>query len=183
MNIRLVVHYLGRLATGLSLLMIIPALIAILHGESDGVAFIVSCGISFILGINMKTWGRNGPGPVTELSMHDSVAITALGWLLVNILGTFPYILSGYLGILDGIFETAAGFTGCGGTVFPDLSGLPHSLLFWRSLTQWLGAWGSSSSSWPCCPRRDTAPCSSTRRKPPGYPRAAAAPACRKWCW
>ncbi len=142
MNVRLVVHYLGRLSTGLSLLMIIPALIAIFHGESDGIAFVVSCGISFILGINMKMWGRNGSSPVTELSMHDGIAITALGWLLINILGTFPYILSGHLGILDGVFETVAGFTGCGGTVFPDLSGLPHSLLFWRSLTQWLGGLG-----------------------------------------
>lgn len=142
MNIRLVVYYLGKLSIGLSLMMIIPALIAIFHGEGAGVAFIVSCGISFILGLNMNVWGRNGSGPVTELSMHDSIAITALGWLLVNILGTFPYILSGSLGILDGVFETVAGFTGCGGTVFPDLSELPHSLLFWRSLTQWLGGLG-----------------------------------------
>ncbi len=142
MNIRLVAHYLGRLAAGLGFILIIPILMAVYRGEGDGIAFVITCGVSLILGIHLKTWGSNGASPLTELSMQDSIGITGLGWLLINLLGTLPYILSGNLGILDGIFETVAGFTGCGGTVFSDLSDLSYSLLLWRSITQWLGGLG-----------------------------------------
>lgn len=142
MNIRLVAHYLGRLSAGLGLILIIPTLLAVYLGEEDGIAFVITCGVSLILGIHLQTWGSNGSSPITELSMQDSIGITGLGWLLINLLGTLPYILSGNLGILDGIFETVAGFTGCGGTVFSDLSDLSYSLLLWRSITQWLGGLG-----------------------------------------
>ncbi|MDO4204028.1 MAG: TrkH family potassium uptake protein [Selenomonadaceae bacterium] len=142
MNKRLVTYYLSRLTIGLGLVLIIPTLMAVYHGEGDGIAFVITCGLSLILGINLKSWGSSGVSPLTELSMQDSIGITGLGWLLINLLGTVPYILSGNLGILDGIFETVAGFTGCGGTVFNDLSDLSHSILLWRTLTQWLGGLG-----------------------------------------
>ena len=142
MNIRLVAYYLGRLSIGLGLVLIIPTLMAIFHSESDGIAFVITCGLSLIMGLNLKSWGHNGSILLVDLSMQDSIGITGLGWLLTNLLGTLPYILSGSLGILDGIFETVAGFTGCGGTVFNDLSNLSHSILLWRTLTQWLGGLG-----------------------------------------
>lgn len=142
MNIRLVAYYLGRLSIGLGLVLIIPTLTAILHSERDGIAFVITCGLSLIVGLNLKSWGRNGSSHLVDLSVQDSIGITGLGWLLTNLLGTLPYILSGSLGILDGIFETVAGFTGCGGTVFKDLSNLSHSILLWRTLTQWLGGLG-----------------------------------------
>ena len=53
-----------------------------------------------------------------------------------------PYCLGGYLNYFDGLFESISGFTGTGATVIPDLEVLPQSLLFWRSLTHWLGGLG-----------------------------------------
>ena len=53
-----------------------------------------------------------------------------------------PYLLGGYLGYLDGVFESISGFTGTGATVVEDIEALPQGVLLWRSLTHWLGGLG-----------------------------------------
>ena len=53
-----------------------------------------------------------------------------------------PYLLGGYLGYLDGVFESISGFTGTGATVVDDIEVLPQGVLLWRSLTHWLGGLG-----------------------------------------
>jgi trk system potassium uptake protein TrkH len=64
-------------------------------------------------------------------------------WLAVRFFGCLPYLLSGSLGSLtDAYFEAMAGFTTTGATVMTDVESLPMGILFWRSLTQWLGGMG-----------------------------------------
>lgn len=68
--------------------------------------------------------------------------MTALSWICISILYLFPYFLSGLLSPLDALVESISGLTGTGATVFADLTVLPKSILFFRSLTHWLGGLG-----------------------------------------
>ena len=61
---------------------------------------------------------------------------------MATAVGMIPYISGGYLGYLDGLFESISGFTGTGATVIEDLYIMPPSLLLWRSMTHWLGGLG-----------------------------------------
>jgi trk system potassium uptake protein TrkH len=85
---------------------------------------------------------------IKELRDREAFFCVALGWLLIAFLGSLPYVLSNTLGYVDAYFESMSGFATCGSTVLEVPEGLdylgfyPKSLLFWRSLTQWLGGMG-----------------------------------------
>ena len=69
--------------------------------------------------------------------------IAALVWLSACIIGAVPYLISGtYDNFIDAFFEAASGFTTTGATCIEDLSTVPGIVLFWRSLTHWLGGMG-----------------------------------------
>lgn len=78
-----------------------------------------------------------------EYGLRDAFAIVTLGWVIVGFLGALPYIASGTLpSVTDAVFESFSGFTTTGATVVVDIEKLPRSILFWRSLTHWLGGMG-----------------------------------------
>jgi trk system potassium uptake protein TrkH len=65
-----------------------------------------------------------------------------LGWLLVCFVGTLPFVFADVLGPVDGWFECVSGFSGTGASVIADVEAQPKGILFWRSLTHWLGGMG-----------------------------------------
>jgi len=82
---------------------------------------------------------------------REAIAVVALGWLLCGLLGALPYIFSGVLANLyhnwfdicaSAAFESISGFTTTGASIFPQPEQLPRAILFWRSLTHWLGGMG-----------------------------------------
>jgi trk system potassium uptake protein TrkH len=77
------------------------------------------------------------------MSRRDSFLLVTLVWLVFSLFGSFPFYLSGYVpSITDSYFETISGFTTTGASLIDDVERLPHALLFWRSLTQWVGGLG-----------------------------------------
>jgi trk system potassium uptake protein TrkH len=69
--------------------------------------------------------------------------VVSITWLASTLFGALPYLLSGSLdSVTNAFFEATAGFTTTGATVLTDIEALPEGVLFWRSLTQWLGGMG-----------------------------------------
>jgi trk system potassium uptake protein TrkH len=98
----------------------------------------LAAGITLAAGVAGWRWGSPG-----ELSAREGFAIVGLSWFVVAAFGILPYLLTGTLGdFSDAFFESAAGFTTTGATVVADLEAVSHAMLFWRSLTQWLGGMG-----------------------------------------
>jgi trk system potassium uptake protein TrkH len=83
-------------------------------------------------------------GPMTDsLNMREGVLIVAQCWAIASVLGALPYMLSGATpNFIDALFESASGFSTTGATLFEDLSLIPKGLMFWRSMTHWLGGMG-----------------------------------------
>lgn len=78
-----------------------------------------------------------------ELKKRDGYLIVTLGWLSMSFFGTLPFILSGSIpGFTNAFFETISGFTTTGASILNDIESLPKGILFWRSLTQWIGGMG-----------------------------------------
>jgi trk system potassium uptake protein TrkH len=79
----------------------------------------------------------------SELSTRDGFFLVAASWLLVSLLGAIPLYTSGSIPrFVDAFFETMSGFTTTGASILTDIESLPYSMLFWRSLTHWLGGMG-----------------------------------------
>ena len=73
----------------------------------------------------------------------EGFAAVALAWLTLILFGALPYLFSGAIGgLIDPLFETAAGFTTTGATVLSDPGGISHAMLLWRATTQWMGGMG-----------------------------------------
>lgn len=78
-----------------------------------------------------------------DVSRKDGYIVVTLIWIIFSLFGALPYMLSGYIpNITDAFFETMSGFTTTGASILPDIESLPKSLLFWRSMTHWIGGLG-----------------------------------------
>ncbi|MEQ9824345.1 MAG: TrkH family potassium uptake protein [Puniceicoccaceae bacterium] len=116
-----------------------------LHFGHDLTAAVRGFGISIAISITLGTLLRVlGRGAHPRLFRKEALCLIGIGWLLASLLGALPYLL-----ILpdchpvDALFESVSGFTTTGATVMIDYEHLlPPSLLFWRSLSQWIGGLG-----------------------------------------
>ncbi|MFD1585600.1 TrkH family potassium uptake protein [Halorientalis brevis] len=136
----------GTVIKYLSVALLLPLVTALVYREGV-VAFGISIGAVVVIGYFLE---RLDPDP--DLGAREGFLMVALTWLLVPIIATLPYLLSGYLGEdpstlsypVNALFETMSGFTTTGATVMGDISLERHShaLLLWRQLTQWLGGMG-----------------------------------------
>ena len=78
-------------------------------------------------------------------SMHkrEGLMLTAIVWVFFSVFGMLPYLFSGtFDNVTDAFFETMAGFTTTGSSVIRYVEEIPHGVLFWRAMTQWIGGMG-----------------------------------------
>jgi trk system potassium uptake protein TrkH len=116
-----------------------PFLVGIWYGELDLLLPMASAPAGFgILGILLTNIQRG------EGETHLSVALSAvaLTWLIAALIGALPYTLSLGMPYTDSVFEAMSGWTGTGFSLIPSIDTAPRMILFWRSLTQWMGGLG-----------------------------------------
>jgi len=141
MNRRVTAGLLGYLTLFTGAAMFPSFMLATLAGETTGsAAFLLSIFLCLAVTFELERFG--GLKGKDNIGVRDGIAVTGLGWLLVSILGTIPYVAGGYLNLLDSMVESFAGFSGTGATVFDDVEILPKSILLWRSVSNWIGGLG-----------------------------------------
>lgn len=120
----------------------IPSLLLAIEGKEHKEAIVFASMIIILVGIGLPFIKKLKPQNST-LKIRDGVLIVALSWILASLLGTLPYLLTGTISnFARALFESTSGFTTTGATILTNIESLPKSLLFWRSLTQWLGGMG-----------------------------------------
>lgn len=111
------------------------------YAEGDVTALIYAGLISAACGFLFRILAPKSS--TNELKRKDGYLIVSLGWVSMSFLGSLPYILSGAIPDLAGaFFETMSGFSTTGATVLTDIEAVPKGVLYWRSLTQWIGGMG-----------------------------------------
>lgn len=139
-NFKLIYKVLGSLLFLEAFFMSTCLLMSISFREDDFLPFTFSILITASAGIIMKYAGK---GAENAMSRRDAYLVVTLSWLIFSAFGSIPFMAGGYLtNPADAFFETMSGFTTTGATIIDDVESLPHGLLFWRSLTQWIGGLG-----------------------------------------
>jgi len=139
-NWRLVFKTMGVLTMLEAQFMLIPTFASWWYQEADLGAWIAASAITWLSCWWMLAAGRKAEKRVGE---REGYVIVAAVWLVYSAFGMLPYWLSGSLpSVTDAWYETMAGFTTTGSTVFTDVEAQTHSVLLWRALTQWIGGMG-----------------------------------------
>jgi trk system potassium uptake protein len=139
-NARIIAHLIGLLFVVNGGFMLLATLVSYLY--QDGVVFelLQASLLATALGVIAMVLTRNHR---KELQKKEGYIIVAFGWFFMALIGTLPYLLTGTIpGFTNAFFETMSGFTTTGATILNDVEALPKGILFWRSITHWIGGMG-----------------------------------------
>lgn len=138
-DVRSTLRLVGRIVAGLGCTMLVPLAVSAWYGESLlpfalGIPLVVASGLLVALA------GR-GAGP---LRARDGFLAVVLLWAAAPCAGAVPYMLEGgdVSHPVNALFEATAGFTATGSTAMGDIASHARGILFWRSMTQWIGGVG-----------------------------------------
>ncbi len=116
-------------------------LISLHAGDPAQARWALALSSGIVLSIAFSLWALTR-GPVS-LSRRDGFGIVTFGWAAAAVAGSLPYLLSGVISHpASALFESMSGFTTTGASVLTNLEHIPHGILFWRGMTQWLGGMG-----------------------------------------
>lgn len=137
-DLRVVLRDLGSILLVIGYTLLLPLGVAYFYGEETLYpAFLYPSFIAMWLGIFLR-WSFRG---AMETLLRHAMLTAGIAWLLVSLIGAFPFMYSG-ISPLDSFFESMSGFTTTGMTLITEIDSMPKSLLFWRSMTQWIGGVG-----------------------------------------
>ncbi len=142
MHFKLVFNIISVLFLVIGGFMLLPLGIAFTNGELVcAIAFLETITIIMSLGVIINLVTRKGKS--NNFSAKDGFFMVSFSWIIASVAGALPFFLSGVIpSYADAFFETMSGFTTTGASILTEIQTLPKSILFWRSLTHWLGGMG-----------------------------------------
>jgi len=139
MKFQFIIKILVRILSVSALAMSVCTGIAAYYGEAV-LPFVFSTAVSAVLAVFLYVFS---PKQKVDFGKRNVFLAVALSWISISLIGALPYIFSGVLPqFSDALFESVSGFSTTGASVFIDVELLPKSILFWRSLTNWIGGIG-----------------------------------------
>jgi trk system potassium uptake protein TrkH len=110
--------------------------------QSDDVfAILISSILTSVVGL--LTWFFTKNSERKDVGKREGYLIVTFGWILMSAFGAIPFVVHGSIpNYTDAFFETVSGFTTTGASILPRVEVLPNGLMFWRSLTHWIGGMG-----------------------------------------
>ena len=140
LNYKIIFHFLGLLISFNGSFMLLASLMSFFF--KDGVTFQIAVAglIALTLGVLVMLITRSSS---KEMGKREGYIVVTFGWLVMALSGTIPYLLTGSIpNFSNAFFETISGYTTTGSTILNDIEILPKGVLFWRSLTHWIGGMG-----------------------------------------
>ncbi|MBN2547166.1 MAG: hypothetical protein JXB50_15295, partial [Spirochaetes bacterium] len=150
MKIGTILKIQGYLLVIMSFMMLFPIIFSIYYDGNDLNALLISFCLNFFIGILLLLFKIKG-----SLTAKDGFTIVTLGWIFAAVFGAMPSFIHGILGnssfgnynnhffnLIDCIFESMSGFTTTGASILTNIEIQEKGLIFWRSMTHWLGGMG-----------------------------------------
>ncbi len=141
MNFKLIFNMAGIVLIFVSFFMLMPVVVSLIYRQDDTMPLILSFLITLVSGTTIYLITQKHKKE--ELRHREAFAVVTISWVTVTFFGALPYILSNSIpSFTDAYFESMSGFTTTGASILTDIEALPNGILFWRSLTQWIGGMG-----------------------------------------
>jgi trk system potassium uptake protein len=138
---RVIVKIMGVFLMIIAFMMSLGLIFSYVYDEPDKLALILSSSITFLSGLTIFFINKKVDYQV--INKRDGFVIVSSTWVVISLFGTLPFLLSGTIdNFTDAFFETMSGFTTTGATVLTDIESVSKGVLYWRSVTQWIGGMG-----------------------------------------
>lgn len=138
MNYRMIAKILSRVMGLEALLMIPPMLVAVIYRESV-VCYLETMLVAAVLAVGFALLRPRRD----DIYAREGFVSVALSWIIMSLVGALPFFFSGEIpSYIDAVFETVSGFTTTGSSILTNVEAMSRGLLFWRSLSQWIGGMG-----------------------------------------
>ncbi len=139
-NTKLIFKILGALLNIEAAFMALCLVVSLCYSENDMVPLAITVGVTLVVALSLRWLGRRASN---NLSRRDAYLLVTIVWIAFAALGSLPFLLGGYITqVSDAFFEAMSGLTTTGATTIDHVEGMPHGVLLWRSLTQWIGGLG-----------------------------------------
>ena len=140
LNYKIIFHFLGLLLLFNGGFMLLAALISLIYKDGVTLQMGMSGLIALVFGGLTMLMTKN---PNKEMGKREGYIVVTFGWLIMALSGTMPYLFTESIpDFTNAFFETISGYTTTGSTILNDIESLPEGILFWRSLTHWIGGMG-----------------------------------------
>lgn len=140
MNFKMVSYTIGKIIMLESGLLLIPAVVSAIYGESCLYAFLIAAAVALVVGALTVLLLK----PKSEvIYAKEGFLIVGISWIMISAIGALPFVITGEIpNYIDAFFETVSGFTTTGASILIDIESLSKGILFWRSFTHWIGGMG-----------------------------------------
>lgn len=141
MRLKPILTVLGFLVFAVGLAMLTAYPVSLYYEGTDASPILLASICTIACGLLLWFLFRNREAD--ELRVREGFAIVTFGWIIVPLFGSLPYLFSGTIpSFTDAYYETLSGFTTTGASILTNVEIFPKGLLFWRSMTHWLGGMG-----------------------------------------
>jgi trk system potassium uptake protein TrkH len=139
-NIKLIVQIIGSLIILESVFILSTCIVSLIYNEEDWIYFFGTALSAATLGSFLLLAGKNAD---KNMGKREGAIIVSFTWIIFSFIGLMPFWLSNNIpSFTDAFFETISGFTTTGASILNNIEDLSYSMLFWRSLTHWIGGMG-----------------------------------------
>tara|TARA_B100001093_G_scaffold73206_1_gene63814 strand:- start:19513 stop:21009 length:1497 start_codon:yes stop_codon:yes gene_type:complete len=140
LNKKLIFYLIGMLLIFNGSAMIISAIVSLIFNDGVTKEIALSAFLTIVIGSIIMLFNKNN---IRQINKRDGYVIVTIGWLTMVLSGILPYYFTSSIDTFPNLFfETMSGYTTTGSTILNDVEALPKSIIFWRSMTHWLGGMG-----------------------------------------
>ncbi len=140
LNYKIIFHFLGLLVLFNGGFMLLSALISAVYKDGVTMQLLIASGITLSVGLLAMLFTRKH---TKEMNKREGYIVVAFGWIIMALSGTLPYVITQSIpSFTNAFFETMSGYTTTGASILNDIEAMPKGILFWRSLTHWIGGMG-----------------------------------------
>ncbi|HYX05790.1 MAG TPA: TrkH family potassium uptake protein [Bacteroidales bacterium] len=140
-NFRVILQITGILLIIEAIAIVLSVPVALYYHESSYFYLLISAIITGLTGLILRY--TNQKQKHSTVTKREGYIIVSISWIIFSLFGALPFFLSGEIPhFTDAFFETISGFTTTGATILQDIEAMSKGMLFWRSMTQWLGGMG-----------------------------------------
>lgn len=139
-NHRIIAHLMGLLLVVNGGFMLLSAVISLMYQDGVVTEMFTAASVATFAGIIIMLLSRKHR---KEIHKKEGYIIVTFGWIIMALVGMLPYLFTGAIpSVTNAFFETMSGYTTTGASILSDIESVPEGVLFWRSITHWIGGMG-----------------------------------------